>query len=90
MLMQHKVNRKTLKNILLALAFLQPVALALDIVESSFILRWLNHPINDDDFSIYHNIVIAKWLIALTGGLVAIACFLFTKAKVKIQTKRPG
>jgi hypothetical protein len=77
MMVREKINRKSIKNVLFALAMLQPVAWAFDIVENSYLLNWMEKPEIGEEFSIYHNIVIAKWLIALTGVLISIITWLF-------------
>ena len=64
------------RNILFALAMLQPVAWAFDITENIFLLSWIDKPAIGDEFSTYHNIVSAKWLIALAGALTAIMMLL--------------
>ena len=64
------------RNILFALAMLQPVAWAFDISENIFLLSWIDKPAIGDEFSTYHNIVSAKWLIALAGALTAIMMLL--------------
>src|ERR1041385_6472699 len=76
-MVREKINRKSIKNVLFALAMLQPVAWAFDIVENSYLLNWMEKPEIGEEFSIYHNIVIAKWLIALTGVLISIITWLF-------------
>jgi hypothetical protein len=72
MMTRDKIARNSLRNMLFALAMLQPVAWAFDIVENNFLLNWMEKPEIGDEFSIYHNIVVAKWLIALIGAFTAI------------------
>ena len=81
MMAREKISRKGLRNVLLALAFLQPVAWAFDIIENIFILRWMNDPVIGNELGMYHNIVIAKWLIAISGGLFGAVTFLVKKSK---------
>ena len=77
MMVREKINRKSIQNVLFALAMLQPVAWAFDIVKNSYLLNWLEKPEIGDEFSIYHNIVAAKWLIALIGVFISIITWLF-------------
>src|SRR5258705_867731 len=79
MMIREKITRKSLRNILYALAMLQPVAWAFDIVENSYLLKWIEKPEIGDEFSMYHNIVAAKWLIALIGTFTAIILTVFKK-----------
>ncbi len=67
MMVREKISRKNIQNILFALAMLQPVAWVFDIVENSYLLNWIEKPEIGEEFSIYHNIVAGKWLIALIG-----------------------
>jgi hypothetical protein len=83
MLVREKINGKILSNILFALAALQLVAWAFDIVENSYLLKWLSNPeIGGDEFTIYHNVVALKWIIALLGILVACFSLLLKKQKI--------
>ena len=86
MIAREKLARKTIQNILFALAMLQPVAWAFDIVENSYLLNWIQKPEIGEEFSIYHNIVAAKWLIALIGAFSAIIVWLFKNLIVKKNT----
>ncbi|HET9825665.1 MAG TPA: hypothetical protein VFP87_10025 [Chitinophagaceae bacterium] len=88
MLMRERVRNGTWRNLLFALAMLQPVAWAFDITENIFLLNWLEKPEIGDEFSTYHNIVVAKWLIALTGALCAISVALFKKGERKVPRVR--
>jgi hypothetical protein len=83
MMTRERIMNKNLKNILFALAMLQPVAWAFDIAENSYLLAWIEKPEIGDEFSMYHNIVAAKWLIALTGALFAILLIIIKKKKGK-------
>ena len=58
--------------ILFLLASLQLGAWAFDITENYYLLKWLKNPVIGDEFSFYHVVVYSKWIIAVTGGLVAI------------------
>ena len=77
MMVREKINRKSIQNVLFALAMLQPVAWVFDIVENSYLLNWMEKPEIGEEFSIYHNIVAAKWLIALIGVFISIITWLF-------------
>lgn len=61
-----------LKKILFVLAILQVLAWGCDIFENLCLLKWINNPAIGSDFSFYHLIVAAKWIMALMGALVAI------------------
>jgi len=77
MIAREKPTRKSIRNILFALAMLQPVAWAFDIVENSYLLNWMEKPEIGEEFGSYHNIVAAKWLIAVTGAFSATIVLLF-------------
>ena len=79
MMAREKITRKGLRNILFALAMLQPVAWAFDIVENSYLLNWMEKPEIGDEFGMYHNIVAAKWLIAIIGALTGIIAIILRK-----------
>jgi hypothetical protein len=72
MLVRENMRNPVYRNLLFALAMIQPVAWAFDITENIFLLSWLDKPEIGDEFGMYHNIVAAKWLIALAGALCAI------------------
>jgi hypothetical protein len=72
MLVREKISNSVYRNVLFALAVVQPVAWAFDITENTFILGWMEKPEIGDEFGMYHNIVAAKWLIALAGALCSI------------------
>ena len=77
MMAREKIHTTGLKNILFALAMLQPVAWVFDIIENCYLLNWLDKPEIGDEFGMYHNIVALKWLIALIGALIAIGVIVF-------------
>ena len=79
MIVREKIKKPVFKNILFALAMLQPVAWAFDIVENAYLLTWIEKPEIGDEFATYHNIVATKWLIALTGIFVATILLMFGK-----------
>ncbi len=88
MMIKEKFRGKILPNILFTLAMLQPIAWIFDIVENSFLLKWLAKPEIGDEFSIYHNIVAAKWLIALTGLLLSSLLFLMPKQNQRAKKSK--
>ncbi|MBL7724914.1 MAG: hypothetical protein JNK27_12235 [Chitinophagaceae bacterium] len=61
-----------LKKALIVLALLQLVAFYCDIKENGYLFKWLNDPVTENEFQKYHIIVVIKWVIALTGALLAI------------------
>lgn len=79
MMAREKIGRKGLQNLLFGLAMLQPLAWVFDIIENGYLLNWLDKPRIGDEFMMYHNIVAAKWVIALAGALVAIIAWIFKK-----------
>ena len=81
MLVRENMINPVYRNFLFALAVVQPVAWAFDITENIFLLGWMDKPQIGDECGMYHNIVTAKWLIALAGALGAIAFGLFKPAK---------
>jgi hypothetical protein len=83
MMAREKISGKGIRNVLFALAMLQPVAWAFDIVENGYLLNWMSRPEIGDEFSMYHNIVAAKWLIALTGTFTGIFLMVFKRRQIK-------
>ena len=71
MLVRENMKNPVYRNLLFALAMVQPVAWAFDITENIFLLAWMDKPEIGDEFGMYHNIVAAKWLIALAGAFCA-------------------
>jgi len=69
---RNKSSNSLLKKILLALAFLQILAWGFDILENYYLLKWINDPVIGNEFCFYHLVVAAKWIIALSGALLAI------------------
>lgn len=72
MMARSKITKIAIGNLLLALAIFQLIAWGCDIAENLFLLNWVNNPQVGNDFMIYHTVVFAKWIIALTGAMVAI------------------
>lgn len=87
MMARERITNKILQTILFALAILQPVAWAFDIVENGYLLTWINKPEIGDEFSIYHNIVTMKWLIAMLGFVLSAATFLSNMKSKKRSSK---
>ena len=72
MIASAKVAGKNLKRILFFLAFMQIFGWTFDVVENYYLLKWLKNPVIGDEFDFYHIVVYSKWIIALTGALLAI------------------
>jgi hypothetical protein len=81
MLVRENIKNPVYRNLLFAVAMVQPVAWAFDITENIFLLAWMDKPEVGEDFGMYHNIVAAKWLIALAGALCALVLGLVKPAK---------
>jgi len=88
MLVREKTMNRVFRNVLFALAMVQPVAWAFDITENIFLLGWMDKPEIGDEFGMYHNIVGAKWVIALTGALCAIVLEIFRPRKTRTSRKK--
>jgi len=86
MMAREKQTATGARNFLFAVAILQPVAWAFDVTENIYLLGWLDKPEIGDEFGTYHNIVAAKWIIALFGSLSAIIFLLFQR---KVSTPNP-
>lgn len=78
MLARGKLAGAGIRKILLVFAALQLVAWGCDIFENLSLLKWIKNPSIGDEFSFYHFVVSAKWIIALTGALLAVP-FAFRK-----------
>ncbi len=72
MMARFKTQRTWLRNLLLALALLQVLAFACDVIENLFLLKWLGDPGSVTDFEFYHAVVWVKWSLALSGALLSI------------------
>jgi hypothetical protein len=83
MIAREKQHASGVRNFLFAMAMLQPVAWAFDVTENIYLLNWLEKPEIGDDFGMYHNLVAAKWIIALVGSVSAILFILFRKKSSK-------
>ncbi len=81
MMARKRILNHTLKKILFALAALQLVAWGCDIYENYCLLKWLQKPVIGDEFGLYHIVVSAKWIIAVTAALLSGIVFLATIKK---------
>ncbi len=83
MLVRERILQQKVKTILFTLAVLQPVAWIFDVIENSYLIQWVSTPEIGDEFSIYHNMVIIKWLIAACGILLSLMIYIFTDRQTK-------
>jgi len=67
-----KIAGTAMAKVLMLLAILQLLAWACDIYENLCLLKWISNSSAVDDLLVYHSLVATKWIIALTGALVAI------------------
>ena len=72
MMGRFKTSSPLYRRILLGMALLQGVAWGCDIAENRWLLHWMEEPGSIHSFSLYHIVVIIKWVLALTGVLLAI------------------
>jgi hypothetical protein len=72
MMASAKVASKNFKRILFLLAFLQIFGWTFDVTENYYLLKWLKSSVIGEEFTFYHIVVYSKWIIALTGALLAI------------------
>ena len=75
MIAAEKINKKSLKVILFAFAFLQLFAWTFDIIENYHLLKWLKDPVIGNEFGFYHTVVYSKWMIALSGFVLSAVAF---------------
>lgn len=83
MMASYKFRTGLFKIIFAGLAILQGVAWGFDITENTYLLKWMNNPDIGDEFSFFHLVVAAKWILALTGALLSIPILLFKKPGAK-------
>jgi hypothetical protein len=84
MMAKEKVTAKLLTKLLYVLSAIQLLAWAGDIAENIYLLKWVKQPVIGNEFGLYHFIVTAKWIIALTGVLVSVPVLLLRlKTKMK-------
>lgn len=79
---QKAVNR-TFKKVLVLLALLQIPAFGCDIMENMKLFQWIRDPRSISGFSVYHFIVMTKWILALAGALTGIGASM-------IRLQKPG
>lgn len=72
MMAREKSVNKLLRKILLVATLLQIIAWGCDIAENYYLFKWIKNPVIGSEFVRYHFIVTIKWIIALSGTLVAI------------------
>jgi hypothetical protein len=65
------------------MACLQLFAWAFDIIENYYLLKWLKQPMIGNEFGFYHIVVYSKWIIALTGALIATTILVSSMFKKK-------
>ena len=82
MMARQKIVSPSFRKIIFAIALMQTFAWIADIIENLFLLKWLSPPVEVSDFGLYHFIVYAKWLIALTGFFIAVLVLVFNR-KIK-------
>jgi len=70
MMTRETARRTATKNILFALAMLQPVAWVFDIAANFLVMGWIDKPEIGNEFRTCHNLVVVKWSIALAGIFV--------------------
>ena len=83
MIASAKVASKNLKRILFILAFMQIFGWTFDVIENYYLLKWLKNPVIGEEFTFYHFVVYSKWIIALTGALLAIVILVSSVFKRK-------
>lgn len=83
MMARGKLAGAGIRKILLAFAVLQIVAWGCDIFENYCLLKWIKNPAIGNDFSLYHLVVSAKWIIALAAALFAIPLALRKRTALK-------
>jgi hypothetical protein len=86
MLVRKNHGWKVMRQLLLVAGLAQFAAWVADIAENYFLLSWSHRGVASDEFTLYHFIVGAKWLIALGGIVMALAGI----GTMKISRKQPG
>lgn len=76
MMGRFKTHNRHIKQLFLVLAWAQGIAFTCDIIENILLLKWVASPGSIDHFTAYHIVVIVKWVLALTGAILAIAVVL--------------
>ena len=83
MMARGKLTGAGIRKILIAFALFQIVAWGCDIYENCCLLKWIINPAIGNEFSFYHFMVTAKWIIALSGALLAIPLALRKRTALK-------
>lgn len=81
MIAREKSENGILRKTLFVFAAFQTVAWGCDIFENIYLLNRIKDPVIGNEFTTYHFAVVAKWLIALTGALLAIPLALKRRKK---------
>lgn len=79
MIAREKLVSPGFRKFFFMLAFMQSLAWVADINENLYLLRWLKQPVIGDNFSLYHFIVYAKWIMALAGFFISVFVLLLTR-----------
>lgn len=79
MMAREKRKNKLIRSVLLSTALLQVIAFGCDIIENMYLLKWLNTPAIGNEFAFFHWVVAIKWLLAISGALIAIPLVLKKK-----------
>ena len=82
MLAKYRISSTVLRRVLIALAILQFVAWACDIIENYYLLKWIDSP-TLDHFDFFHAVVYMKWIIAILAILIAGSTFFMRRAPSK-------
>ena len=72
MMASKRVRSSKHRNLLHSFAALQSVAWLADIIENLWLLHWVRVSSVGEEFAWYHIAVVVKWIIALSGVIVAI------------------
>jgi hypothetical protein len=78
-----KTKQPSLKKFVFIMSCLQLFAWAFDIIENYYLLKWLEQPVIGNEFGFYHIVVYSKWIIALTGALIATTILVSSMFKKK-------
>jgi hypothetical protein len=84
MMAREKVSSPALKKLLFSLALIQLLAWAGDVTENLYLIKWVKYPLIGSEFGLYHAIVAAKWIIALTGFIGSVSALLLRR-KIKMN-----
>lgn len=79
MMAREKRKNKLIRRVLLSAALLQVIAFGCDIIENMYLLKWLDTPAIENEFVFFHCVVAIKWLLAISGALIAITLVLKKK-----------